>query len=117
MLALANMFCRKGRLILVQLVLITAGTGNVGNGGGLQGLLGCGCAAIVLKWQPLAQPRGQIMLAINQDDPYSFEAVLIWPAIILLISTLISILPARSATLISVGDKFGLRLIYVEQAN
>ena len=52
--------------------------------------------------QSLARQMGQVMLDINLDYAYSFGAVLVWLVIVLLISTLASILPARSATLISV---------------
>jgi ABC-type lipoprotein release transport system permease subunit len=44
------------------------------------------------------------MFNANLDFQYNFSAVLIWLLIILVISTLASILPARSATQISVRE-------------
>jgi ABC-type lipoprotein release transport system permease subunit len=44
------------------------------------------------------------MFDANLDYQYNFSAVFIWLAIILLISTLASLLPARSATRISVRE-------------
>ncbi len=52
----------------------------------------------------LAQLLGQAMFDANLDYQYNYVAVLIWLGIILVISTLASILPARSATQISVRD-------------
>jgi putative ABC transport system permease protein len=52
----------------------------------------------------LARLMGQAMFDANLDYQYDFWAVLIWLAIILIISTLASILPARNATQISVRD-------------
>ncbi|NJN96885.1 MAG: FtsX-like permease family protein [Anaerolineales bacterium] len=52
----------------------------------------------------LAQLLGQAMFDANLDYQYSYFAVLIWLGIILIISTVASILPARSATQISVRD-------------
>jgi putative ABC transport system permease protein len=53
---------------------------------------------------PLANALGQAMFDANLDYEYSLSAVIIWLVIILIISTLASILPARSATTISVRD-------------
>jgi ABC-type lipoprotein release transport system permease subunit len=44
------------------------------------------------------------MFDANLDYQYDYFAVLIWLGIILIISTLASILPARNATQISVRD-------------
>jgi putative ABC transport system permease protein len=52
----------------------------------------------------VARALGQAMFEANLDYQYNLEAVVIWLAIITLISTLASILPARNATLISVRD-------------
>jgi putative ABC transport system permease protein len=52
----------------------------------------------------LAQVLGQAMFDANLDYQYDYSAVLIWLGIILIISTLASILPARNATQISVRD-------------
>jgi len=52
----------------------------------------------------LAKLLGQAMFDANLDYQYDYTAVLIWLVIILVISTLASILPARSATQISVRD-------------
>jgi putative ABC transport system permease protein len=52
----------------------------------------------------LSQVLGQAMFDANLDYQYDYIAVLIWLVIILAISILASILPARSATQISVRD-------------
>jgi putative ABC transport system permease protein len=52
----------------------------------------------------LAKVLGQAMFDANLDYQYDYFAVLIWLGIILVISTLASILPARNATQISVRD-------------
>jgi putative ABC transport system permease protein len=52
----------------------------------------------------LANALGQVMFDANLDYQYNFSAVFIWLTIILLISTLASLLPARSATRISVRE-------------
>jgi putative ABC transport system permease protein len=52
----------------------------------------------------LAQLMGQAMFNANLDYQYNYTAVLVWLLIILFISTLASLLPARSATQISVRD-------------
>lgn len=53
---------------------------------------------------PLANALGQAMFEANLDYRYSLGAVVIWLVIILIISTLASIVPARNATSISVRD-------------
>jgi putative ABC transport system permease protein len=72
----------------------------------LQGLLSWLLAVplsfVVARW--LANALGQVMFDANLDYHYNFSAVLIWLVIILIISTLASILPARNATRISVRD-------------
>ena len=74
--------------------------------GVLQGTLSWAVAVPLsfLLGRPLAQQMGQIILDINLDYAYSYGAVLLWLAIILSISTLASVLPARSATQISVRE-------------
>jgi putative ABC transport system permease protein len=52
----------------------------------------------------MAEQMGQIMLDVNLDYAYSYEAVLIWLGVVLFIAALASILPARSATRISVRE-------------
>lgn len=52
----------------------------------------------------LARLLGQAMFDANLDYQYDYVAVLIWLGIILVISSLASILPARNATQISVRD-------------
>ncbi|MBI1881943.1 MAG: FtsX-like permease family protein [Chloroflexi bacterium] len=52
----------------------------------------------------LANALGQIMFDANLDYQYNYPAVLIWLVIILVISTLASIVPARNATRISVRE-------------
>jgi ABC-type lipoprotein release transport system permease subunit len=44
------------------------------------------------------------MFEANLDYQYNLSAVLVWLLIILIISSLASILPARNATLVSVRD-------------
>ena len=74
--------------------------------GVLQGTLSWAVAVPLsfLLGRPLAQQMGQIMLDINLDYAYSYGAVLLWLGIVLSISTLASVLPARSATQISVRE-------------
>jgi putative ABC transport system permease protein len=54
--------------------------------------------------KPLANALGTVLFEANLDYQYNFNAVFIWLVLILLISTFASILPARSATAISVRD-------------
>lgn len=54
--------------------------------------------------QPLANALGQAIFDANLDYQYNLSAVVIWLIVIVIISTLASILPARSATTISVRD-------------
>ncbi len=54
--------------------------------------------------RPLANALGQAMFEANLDYQYSFGAVIVWLVVILIISTLASIIPARNATTISVRD-------------
>jgi putative ABC transport system permease protein len=74
--------------------------------GVLQGLLSWAIAVPVsfLLGQPLANALGQTMFEANLDYQYNNQAVVIWLVVILVISTLASILPARNATRISVRD-------------
>ncbi len=70
----------------------------------LQGLLSW-LVSVLLSFslfRPLANALGQAMFGANLDYRYNFGAVLIWLIIILMISILASILPARNATQISV---------------
>jgi len=72
----------------------------------LQGLLSW-LFAVLLSFslfRPLANALGQAMFGANLDYRYDFGAVWIWLALILLISTLASILPARNATQVSVRE-------------
>jgi ABC-type lipoprotein release transport system permease subunit len=50
----------------------------------------------------MAAALGQAMFDANLDYQYNLGAVLIWLVIILFISTMASILPARNATRVSV---------------
>jgi putative ABC transport system permease protein len=52
----------------------------------------------------VARAMGQAMFSASLDYAYNYAAVLNWLVVILIISTLASILPARSATRISVRD-------------
>jgi putative ABC transport system permease protein len=74
--------------------------------GVLQGLLSWALAVPTsfILGKPLANALGQTMFEANLDFAYNFEAVLIWLVVILVISTLASILPARNATVISVRE-------------
>jgi putative ABC transport system permease protein len=74
--------------------------------GVLQGLLSWALAVPIsfILGKPLANALGQTMFEANLDFAYNFEAVLIWLVVILVISTLASILPARNATVISVRE-------------
>ena len=74
--------------------------------GVLQGLLSWVIAVPVsfLLGQPLANALGQTMFEANLDYQYNNQAVVIWLVVILIISIMASILPARNATRISVRD-------------
>jgi putative ABC transport system permease protein len=74
--------------------------------GMLQGLLSWLLAALLsfILFRPLANALGHAMFGANLDYQYNAGAVLIWLVIILIISILASILPARSATQISVRE-------------
>jgi putative ABC transport system permease protein len=54
--------------------------------------------------QVVAQTLGQVMFSTNLDYAYNYAAVLIWLIVVVIISMLASILPARNATRISVRD-------------
>jgi putative ABC transport system permease protein len=72
--------------------------------GVLQGLLSW-ILAVPLSFllaRPLSNALGQVMFGANLDYRYNFSAVFVWLVIILMISILASILPARNATQISV---------------
>jgi len=74
--------------------------------GFLQGVLSWLAAVPVslLFSRPLAGALGQAMFGATLDYQYNWQAVVIWLGIIAIISLLASILPARSATRISVRD-------------
>jgi len=74
--------------------------------GVLQGLFSWAVAVPLsfLLAQPLANALGQAMFEANLDYQYSLGAVLAWLVIIVIISVVASILPARNATVISVRD-------------
>jgi putative ABC transport system permease protein len=74
--------------------------------GVLQGLLSwlmAGLLSLIL-FRPLANGLGQAMFGANLDYQYDFSAVLVWLGVILVISILASIMPARNATQISVRE-------------
>ncbi|MEW5718559.1 MAG: FtsX-like permease family protein [Chloroflexota bacterium] len=54
--------------------------------------------------QPMASALGKVMFSADLSFRYNLSAVAVWLVIILVISTLASVLPARSATRISVRD-------------
>jgi putative ABC transport system permease protein len=70
----------------------------------LQGLLSWAIVVPISFFlgQPMAAALGQAMFDADLDYQYNLSAVLAWLVIILIISTLASILPARNATRISV---------------
>jgi putative ABC transport system permease protein len=74
--------------------------------GVLQGLLSWAMAVPIsfVIGKPMANALGQAIFEANLDYTYNFEAVVIWLVIMLMISTLASILPARNATVISVRE-------------
>jgi putative ABC transport system permease protein len=74
--------------------------------GVLQGVISWVVAAPVSFFlgRPMANVLGQVMFSIGLDYQYNAGAVVIWLVVILIISTLASILPARNATRISVRD-------------
>jgi putative ABC transport system permease protein len=74
--------------------------------GVLQGLLSWLMAALLSfsLFRPLANALGHAMFGANLDYQYNAGAVLVWLVIILVISTLASILPARSAAQVSVRE-------------
>jgi len=74
--------------------------------GVLQGLLSWAIAVPIsfVIGKPMANALGQAIFSANLDYRYSSEGVLIWLVIVLMISTLASILPARNATRISVRE-------------
>ncbi len=74
--------------------------------GVLQGLLSC-VVAIPISFalgQPLASAMGQVLFGATLDYAYNWTAVGIWLIIMLVISVVASILPARNATRISVRE-------------
>jgi len=70
----------------------------------LQGLFSWAVAAPLSfgLGKPMANALGQAMFSANLDYAYNVRAVIVWLVIIVIISTLASILPARNATRISV---------------
>jgi putative ABC transport system permease protein len=54
--------------------------------------------------RPMANALGQAIFDANLDYQYNLGAVFTWLLVILIISSLASILPARNATQISVRD-------------
>jgi putative ABC transport system permease protein len=50
----------------------------------------------------MAKTLGQVMFSANLDYAYNYSAVLIWLVVVVIISILASVLPARNATRISV---------------
>ena len=54
--------------------------------------------------RPMANALGTALFDAHLDYQYNFSAVLVWLVIILVISTLASVLPARNATAVSVRD-------------
>ena len=74
--------------------------------GVLQGVLSWAISVPIsfVLGNPLANALGQTMFEANLDYQYNIGAVAIWLVVILIISTLASVLPARNATQIKVRD-------------
>ena len=74
--------------------------------GVLQGLISWSVAIpLSLLVSPLAASQlGQVMFGATLDYQYNWLAVMIWLGIIVAVSILASIMPARGATRISVRD-------------
>jgi putative ABC transport system permease protein len=74
--------------------------------GVLQGLLSWAVAVPIsfVIGKPMANALGQAIFTANLDYQYNFRAVMIWLVIVLVVSILASILPARNATIISVRE-------------
>jgi putative ABC transport system permease protein len=72
--------------------------------GVLQGLISFLIAAPLayLVSQPLARLLGQVMLEVDLDFAFDFSAVALWLVSVVIIATLASLLPARSAARLSV---------------
>ena len=72
----------------------------------LQGLLSWAIVVPLsfILGQPMAEALGQALFSGSLNYQYDWTAVLAWLVVILLISTLASILPARNATRISVRE-------------
>jgi putative ABC transport system permease protein len=74
--------------------------------GALQGVLSW-LIAVPLSFvlaQPLARALGQTMIEVDLDYAYNFPFVFVWLAVILILSVLASILPARDAIRVSVRE-------------
>jgi len=74
--------------------------------GVLQGLISWLVAAPIsfVLGKPMANALGLALFDSTLDYQYNFSAVLVWLVIVLIISIVASIVPARSATVISVRD-------------
>jgi len=74
--------------------------------GVLQGLLSWALAALLafVLARPMADVMGRTILNLPLDFAYNWNAVALWLGIVLIISILASILPARNATRVSVRD-------------
>jgi putative ABC transport system permease protein len=72
----------------------------------LQGLISWAVAVplSLLIGRPMARQMGQIMLNIDLDYAYSYGAIGLWLAVVVIIAMLASVLPARTATRISVRE-------------
>jgi putative ABC transport system permease protein len=72
----------------------------------LQGLLSWALSVPIslALGRPMANLLGQTMFGANLDFTYSLDAIFVWLGIVLVVSTLASIVPARNATVISVRE-------------
>ncbi len=74
--------------------------------GVLQGLISWTVAVPVsfVLGRPLANIVGEAMFKVALDYQYNYQAVIIWLILVVIISTLASVMPARNATTISVRE-------------
>jgi len=72
----------------------------------LQGIMSWAIAAPIsfIVGKPLSDALGQALFSATLDYQYAWSALLIWFIIIVIISTIASVMPARGATRISVRD-------------
>jgi putative ABC transport system permease protein len=82
--------------------------------GVLQGIISWLAAVPVsfLVSPPAARAMGTVLFGTTMDYRYNWSAVFVWLLIVVVISVLASVLPARSATRISVRDSLAYAKIH-----